>query len=171
MKGKSPPLLHPSCLATPPGGTSPKHLYRVFTYSYSLLIKKDICDHQNISIKLPCVYVPFIRRSLFSVRVSPFFSLFWRIKWNLMRFRVDWKGQIVWIFCWRSIKIHFDRQAIPNFPHTQGIKIAGEKVYDVARSVGGMGYRNTEGQAICMYGASLAARSMTGTGHRDQGQI
>ena len=46
---------------------------------YSLLIKKDVCDRQNISIKLPCVCVcvPFVRRSLhFLVKVSPFFSYF-----------------------------------------------------------------------------------------------
>ena len=52
----------------------------VFTMcSYSLLIKKDICDRQNISVKLPCVCVSFVRRSLhfFLVgRVSSFFSYF-----------------------------------------------------------------------------------------------
>ena len=33
------------------------HLYHVFTYIYSLLIKKDICYCRNISFKLLCVYV------------------------------------------------------------------------------------------------------------------
>jgi len=32
-------------------------LYPVFTYIYSLLIEKDICDHQNVSVKLPFVFV------------------------------------------------------------------------------------------------------------------
>ena len=48
-------------------------LYRVFTYIYSLLIKKDNCDHQNISVKFPCVTI--VQRSLhFSVRILTFFS-------------------------------------------------------------------------------------------------
>ena len=33
----------------------------VFTYIYSLLIEKDVCDRQNVSIKLLCV--PFVWRS------------------------------------------------------------------------------------------------------------
>ena len=32
-------------------------LYSVFSYIYSLLIEKDSCDRQNVSVKLPCVYV------------------------------------------------------------------------------------------------------------------
>ena len=54
------------------------HLYYVFTYIYSLLIEKDICDRQNVSIKLPCVYVCLSSRDLFifSVRVSSLFFLF-----------------------------------------------------------------------------------------------
>ena len=39
--------------------------YYVFTYIYSLLIKKDICDHQNISIKLRCVCVCLSSGNLF----------------------------------------------------------------------------------------------------------
>jgi hypothetical protein len=38
------------------------HLYHMITYIYSLLIEKDICDCQNVPIKLPCV--SFNRRSL-----------------------------------------------------------------------------------------------------------
>ena len=34
-----------------------RHLYHVFTYNYFLLIEKDICDHQSVSFKLPCVCV------------------------------------------------------------------------------------------------------------------
>ena len=30
--------------------------YCVFAYMYSLLIKKYICDRQNISIELPCAF-------------------------------------------------------------------------------------------------------------------
>ena len=48
------------------------HLYRVFTYIYSLLIEKDICDCWNISIMLACVYVCLSSGDLFIflVRVS-----------------------------------------------------------------------------------------------------
>ena len=44
-------------------------------YIYSFLIKKDICDHQNISIKLPCVCVCLSSGDLFifQIRVFPFF--------------------------------------------------------------------------------------------------
>ena len=54
------------------------HVYRVFTYIYSLLIEKDTCDHQNISFKLPCVYVCLLSRDLFIllVKVPSFFSYF-----------------------------------------------------------------------------------------------
>ena len=41
------------------------HLSRVFTYIYSLLIEKDISDHQNISVKLLCVYVCLSSGDLF----------------------------------------------------------------------------------------------------------
>jgi SRP40, C-terminal domain. len=61
----------------------------VFTYIYSLLIEKDICDCQNVSIKLLCVCVCLSPRDLFmfSVRVShllcyPYFSTFLS-KWSL----------------------------------------------------------------------------------------
>ena len=39
------------------------HLYCVFTYIYSLLIKKDICDGRKVSVKLPvltCAFHPEI---------------------------------------------------------------------------------------------------------------
>ena len=36
-----------------------------FTYIYSLLIENDICDHQNISSKFPCVCVYLSSRDLF----------------------------------------------------------------------------------------------------------
>ena len=41
---------------------------------YCLLINKDICDHQNVSVKLLCVYMCLALRDLFifSVRVSSF---------------------------------------------------------------------------------------------------
>ena len=52
------------------------HLYHVFTYF--LLIEKDICDHQNVSIKLLRVCVCFLPGYLFifSIRVSSFFFYF-----------------------------------------------------------------------------------------------
>ena len=45
---------------------------------YSLLIKKDICDHQTVSVKLLCVYVFLSSTDLFIflVRISSFFSYF-----------------------------------------------------------------------------------------------
>ena len=42
-------------------------LYHVFTYFYSILIKKDIYDHQNISVKFVCFFCP---------EISSFFSKF-----------------------------------------------------------------------------------------------
>ena len=55
-----------------------RHLYCVFIYIYSLLIEKNICDHQNVSIKLPCVFVCLLSGDLFIflVRVSSFFPYF-----------------------------------------------------------------------------------------------
>ena len=47
------------------------NLCRVFTYIYSLLIEKDICDCCNA-----CLYVPFIRRSLHFFVKSFLFSYF-----------------------------------------------------------------------------------------------
>ena len=53
-------------------------LYCVFTYIYSLMIEKDICDCWNASFKLPCVCVCLSSGVLFifSVRVSCFFFYF-----------------------------------------------------------------------------------------------
>ena len=47
-----------------------------FTYIYSLLIKKDICVHWNVSVKVLFVYVCLSSGDLliFSVRVSSLFS-------------------------------------------------------------------------------------------------
>ena len=46
-------------------GTTRHHLYCVFTYIYSLLTEKDICDYQNISVKLLYVYVCSSSEDLF----------------------------------------------------------------------------------------------------------
>ena len=53
-------------------------LYHVFTYIYSLLKEKEVCDHRNVTIKLPCVCVCLSPRDIFifSVIVSSFFSYF-----------------------------------------------------------------------------------------------
>ena len=53
-------------------------LYCVFTYIYSHLMEKDICDCRNISVNFLCVYVCHSSRDLFIflVRVSSFFSYF-----------------------------------------------------------------------------------------------
>jgi len=45
-----------------------RHLYRVFTYIYSLLIEKDIRDRQNISNKFPGVCVHLSSGDLFIFR-------------------------------------------------------------------------------------------------------
>ena len=52
------------------------HLYCVITQIYFPLIKKGICDRQNISVRLPCVYVCLSTGDLFIflVRVSSFFT-------------------------------------------------------------------------------------------------
>ena len=64
-------------------------LFHVFTYFYSLLIEKDICDRRNISIKLLCV--PFVRRSLhFLVRVSSFFSFLFLCYSHFSTFLSTW---------------------------------------------------------------------------------
>ena len=72
--------LHPS----PPSLTTPWwhfpktlmccHHYHVFTYIYSLLIEKGICDRQNISSFHVFVWT-LIRRSLHFLVGFPFFSL------------------------------------------------------------------------------------------------
>ena len=51
-----------------------RQFYCVITYIYSLLIEKDICDRQNVSVTLPRVYVCLSFRDLFifSARVSSF---------------------------------------------------------------------------------------------------
>jgi hypothetical protein len=50
----------------------------VFLYIYSLLIDKDVSYCQNVSVKLPCVYLCLSPRDLFifPVRVSSFFPTF-----------------------------------------------------------------------------------------------
>ena len=54
-------------------------LYREFTYFYTLLIEKGICDCWNVSVKLPCIYLCLSSRDIFifPVRVSCFFSYFY----------------------------------------------------------------------------------------------
>ena len=51
---------------------------RVFTHIYSLQIEKDICDHRNVSVKLPCVCVCLSSGYLFifSVKVFSFIYCF-----------------------------------------------------------------------------------------------
>jgi hypothetical protein len=47
------------------------------SHTFTLLFKKDICDHRNVSIKLLCVCVCLSSRDIiFLVRVSSFFSYF-----------------------------------------------------------------------------------------------
>ena len=53
--------------------------YNITGNIYSLLIENDICDHRNVSVKLPCVYMCLSSGNLFNfpVRVSSFFSYFY----------------------------------------------------------------------------------------------
>ena len=52
-----------------------RHLYWLFIYIYSLLIEEDIFDRQNISVKLPCVYVCLSSGYLFIFKIF-FLSFF-----------------------------------------------------------------------------------------------
>jgi hypothetical protein len=67
------------------------HLYNVFTYIYSLMIEKDICDCQNISIKLLCVYLclSFGDLFVFSVRVFSFYLYFCKTHVEMFWFHRD----------------------------------------------------------------------------------
>ena len=76
---RSPPLFHPSCLVTSLVALSKtltwRHLYCVFTYIYSVLIKKEICDCRNISIKFLRVF-PLEISSIFGKSFLLSFSVF-----------------------------------------------------------------------------------------------
>ena len=54
---------------------SQTRLHCLFSYIYSLLIEKDICDRQNISNKFVCAFPPEI--SSFFGKNFPFFFSFW----------------------------------------------------------------------------------------------
>ena len=78
-----------------------RHLHYLFTYIYSLLNEKDICDRQNVSIKLPCVCVCLSCRDLFlfSVRISSFFSYFLFMEYNFCNslfFACSWRWECSW---------------------------------------------------------------------------
>ena len=55
-------------------------IFTVFTYIYFLLIVKDLCESQNISVKFPCAIVVYLCLSsgdlILSVTVFPFYSYF-----------------------------------------------------------------------------------------------
>ena len=74
--------------STHPGDTFPKLSRGAVLYIYSLLFDKDICDCQNISVKLPCIYVCLSSGDLFIflVRVSSFFSYFCIIRTSVLSF-------------------------------------------------------------------------------------
>ena len=74
----------------------------VNTYIYSLLIKKNICNRRNISVKPPCVCVCLSSGDIFifALRISCFFSYFF------VKFRCGSDGRhtwesicIQWAFC------------------------------------------------------------------------
>ena len=55
--------------------------YYVFTYNYSLLIEKGLCEYQNVSFKFPCVVLVYFCLSsedllIYVIKVSSFFFLF-----------------------------------------------------------------------------------------------
>ena len=72
------------------------HIYHVFTLIYSILIKKDIYDRWNISIKLPCVCMCLLSGDLFifSLIVSSFFSYFLGSTVNISR-EIKWRSHII----------------------------------------------------------------------------
>ena len=96
--------------------------YRVFTYIYSLLIMKDLCECQNLSVKLLCVFAfhleifSFFGKSfllLFLFLCYPYFGAFsfnlikdifwscWKIH-NCMEFELGWfmlEKQCPWDIC------------------------------------------------------------------------
>ena len=55
-------------------------LYHVFTYIYSLLIEKDICDCQNVSVKLSCLCVPFIKKINYIMFINPITIIQYRLE-------------------------------------------------------------------------------------------
>ena len=58
----------------------PIHLYCVFTYIYSLLIEKYLCECRNVSVKFAfCLLVYFIWRPLHFFGNFPFLFLFLRV--------------------------------------------------------------------------------------------
>ena len=86
ISSPSPPLL-PSLVPGPPRWFLFEtviwcHLYRVFTYIYSLLIEKDLHEYWNGSVKFMCVYLSLSSGDLFifSVWVSLFYSYFCYIR-------------------------------------------------------------------------------------------
>ena len=58
-----------------PGVTYPKvshgTVFTMYSHTFTFLIEKDICDGQNISVKLPCVYVCLSSWGLFIFLVFP----------------------------------------------------------------------------------------------------
>ena len=109
-------------------------LYHVFTYIYSLLIRKDICDHQNVSVKLPCVYVGLSSEDLFIflVKVSSSFPYCCVIRTSIISFpcnhsnlflfmstRSLYNSCISWLFLILQLPFFINGPHIPLFPHIQ----------------------------------------------------
>jgi hypothetical protein len=55
----SPPFLSRTHLGATFPKLSHRTVFNVYSHTFTLLIEKDICDHQKVSVKLP-----FIQRSL-----------------------------------------------------------------------------------------------------------
>ena len=82
-------------------------LYQVFTHISSLLTEKDICDRQNISVKLPCVCVPFIWRSLhFFGKNFLFLFLFLYFECVIKNGKfLIWKSNCFQKFSWQNLRM------------------------------------------------------------------
>ena len=98
------------------------HLYCVFTYIYSLLIEKDICDCWNVSVEIPCLCVAFIRRSLHFFGKSFLFSPFFCVKSRIMLW-------IVWTYP-AKVDVFFQDVKILNTSPAGGTLSCGSRVWD-----------------------------------------
>ena len=110
----SPPLLPPSRLVPPLvvlfRTLTWRRLYHVFTYIYSLLIEKYICDCQNISIKLPCVC--FVLNSLHFFNKE--YPLSFPFSCSFFVFIQSFKSWIYFYFQVRFLKYSFCRNWYSN---------------------------------------------------------
>ena len=89
------------------------YLYCMFKYFYCLLIEKEIWDCQNVSVKLPCVYVCLSPEDLFILfsrcLLFLFLFLYWR-EWQTVFIYMESKwfnSQILW-FMYNDVQLLFN---------------------------------------------------------------